>query len=271
MPRITSSHNPRFREALGLREGRERRRRELILIDGMREIERALDAGVRPVQVFVDLEAADGAGDERPQRLADRAVAGGAELVDVSDRLLGRLAYGDRDVGIVLVAATPTAALADLTIPDEPLFAVVEGVEKPGNLGAVLRTADAGGLSGVVVADPRTDLFNPNVIRASLGTVFSMPIAVASTTEAIAWLGEAGIRVVAARVDAAIEYSDADLTGRLAIAVGSEARGLSDDWNEPAATPVRIPMRGAADSLNVSATAAILFYEALRQRRRGAG
>ncbi len=261
---LTSTRNPRFRAALELREGRERRRQDRILIDGLREIERALEAGVRPVEAYVDIDRMGGPG---LTELLDRLAAAGAAIVEVTPRLLDRLAYGDRDVGVVVVAETPHAALDGLRLPVEPLIGVIEGVEKPGNLGAILRTADGAGLSALIVAEPGTDLFNPNVIRASLGTVFSVPVAVASTGEVLEWLGSRGIAIVAARVEGAVDYADADLTGPLAIALGSEARGLSDAWAELAVAAVHIPMLGVVDSLNVSATAAVLFYEALRQRR----
>jgi TrmH family RNA methyltransferase len=140
-------------------------------------------------------------------------------------------------------------------------------VEKPGNLGAILRSADGAGVDALIVADPSTDLFNPNVIRASLGTVFSVPVAVASSGVVLEWLIQRGLRIVAARVEGSVDYADADYRGAVAIALGSEARGLSDAWAELATVAVRLPMLGTADSLNVSATAAVLFYEALRQRR----
>jgi TrmH family RNA methyltransferase len=152
-------------------------------------------------------------------------------------------------------------------LPDNPLIGVIEGVEKPGNLGAVLRTADGAGLSALIVAEPGTDLLNPNVIRASLGTIFSVPVAVASTGEVLTWLRSRDISIIAARVQGSVDYTKADYTRPTAIALGSEARGLSDAWAELADASVHIPMLGVADSLNVSATAAILFYEARRQRR----
>jgi TrmH family RNA methyltransferase len=157
--------------------------------------------------------------------------------------------------------------LEDLVLPPEPLIAVVEGVEKPGNLGAILRTADGAGLHAVIVAESATDLFNPNIIRASVGTVFAVPVSVASSGEVLTWLQARQIAVVAARVDGSVDYTDADYRGAVAIALGSEARGLSGAWAELARASVRVPMLGVADSLNVSATAAVLFYEALRQRR----
>ena len=149
---------------------------------------------------------------------------------------------------------------------DAPLVAVLEGVEKPGNVGAVLRSADAAGVSALIAADPRTDLYNPNAIRASLGTIFTMPVCEAAGGETIEWLRANGFRIFAARVDGAIPYTEADYRGRSAIVLGSEAAGLSPLWRGDDVQAVRLPMLGAADSLNVSVTAAVLFYEALRQR-----
>jgi TrmH family RNA methyltransferase len=151
-------------------------------------------------------------------------------------------------------------------VPPEALVIVVESVEKPGNLGAILRTADGAGADAVIAADPLTDLYNPNAIRASLGTIFSVPIATATTAATLEWLNASRIRPIAARVDARRAYTEIDFRGRVAIILGSEAGGLSDAWDHASVEPVRIPMLGAADSLNVSAAAAVLLYEAQRQR-----
>ncbi len=265
--RVLSSHrNPRFRAALALRDARDRRQRHQFLIDGSREIERAASAGVRLLEAYVAPSLVEAAGADA-RAAVSAARRSGAEIVEVTPDLLERLSYGDRDDGIVVVAATPSARLADLELPEFPLIGVVEGVEKPGNLGAILRSADGAGLDALIAADPGTDPYNPNVIRASLGTVFSVPVAVASTGDVLSWLIDRGIRIIAARVDGAVDYSEVEMTGAVAIALGSEARGLSDAWAELATAAVRVPMLGIADSLNVSATAAVLFYEALRQRR----
>jgi TrmH family RNA methyltransferase len=266
-PILTSHRNPRFRDVLSLRESSERRKRHQILVDGSREIERAITGGVRPVEAWVSFDRVEQSGAGAQSALA--AVRDAATpLVEVSPDLIARLAYGDRDDGIVLVAETPSVSIERLSLGPAPLIAVVEGVEKPGNLGAILRSADGASVDALIVADPSTDAFNPNVIRASLGTVFSLPVAVASSGVVLEWLIQRSVRIVAARVEGSVDYADADLTGAVAIALGSEARGLSDAWAELAAVAVRLPMLGIADSLNVSATAAVLFYEALRQRRR---
>ncbi len=265
-PRITSTSNPRFRAAIGLREARERRRQGRILVDGIREIGRALDSGVRPVEAWLDPERVAGSPDLLAMR--DRLdKEGGCALLEADARIIDRLAYGERTDGLVLVAETPVATLAGLALPAEPLVVVLEAIEKPGNLGAVLRSADGAGAAAVIVADGRTDPFNPNVIRASVGTVFTVPIAAASGAETLSWLRQHELRIVTARVDDGVLYTTIDLTGPLALVLGSEATGLSDHWTGPESTAVRVPMTGVADSLNVSATAAVLLYEALRQRQ----
>jgi TrmH family RNA methyltransferase len=262
--RISSTANPRLRGALRLRGRRERDRHGLTLVDGVRETARALAGGASLREVFVSTQFCN---DDECRALLDQLTAAEVPLWELGPDAFARLAYGDRLDGVIAVAEMPRHSLADLPLPADPLLAVIEGVEKPGNLGAVLRTADGAGVSAVIVAESGTDLFNPNVIRASLGTIFSVPVAVASTGDVLAWLGERGIRIVAARVQASIDYTTADYRGAVAIALGSEARGLSDAWAELADISVHVPMLGIADSLNVSATAAVIFYEALRQRR----
>jgi TrmH family RNA methyltransferase len=190
------------------------------------------------------------------------------DVVEVGERAFEKLAYGDRSDGVVLVVRAPRSALADLQLPPDPLVVVTDDVEKPGNVGAILRSADAVGASAVIAAGG-TDLFNPNVIRASVGTVFSMPIAAAPAGEVAAWLRERGLRILATRVDAELLHVDADLTGSVAVVLGSEAEGLSDAWRDHDVEAVRLPMAGVADSLNVSVAAAVLLYEAWRQRRSG--
>jgi TrmH family RNA methyltransferase len=156
--------------------------------------------------------------------------------------------------------------LAEIELPPEPLVAVLEGVEKPGNLGAILRSADAAGVAAIVVADGRTDLFNPAAIRASLGTVFHVPICAASATETLDWLDRHGLDIFAAQPASGRLYTDIDLRKGVAVVFGTEATGLSPVWAEPACQGIRLPQRGIADSLNVAVAAAVVFYEALRQR-----
>ena len=260
--RIDSPQNPRIQAAVALRDRRDRLAAGLTIVDGARECRRALDARVAVHAAFVCpplLRAEDAL------EAAASLRAHGEEVVEVSERAFAKLAFGDRTDGIVLVVRTPPTELGDLDVGDEPLILVTEDVEKPGNLGAILRTADAAGCDAVI-AIGGTDLFNPNVIRASIGTAFTVPLAAATAEAALGWLRSRGIRIVAARVEADRLYSDADLRGPLAFALGSEALGLSSAWSAPDIEGVRLPMLGVADSLNVSATAAVLAYEARRQR-----
>jgi TrmH family RNA methyltransferase len=263
-PVITSRQNPRVKDAARLRYARERQRSGRLIIDGAREIVRAIEAGVRPIEAFVCDElytASD-------SRLAEAEVRRShAEVFQVSVEVYDKLAFGERRDGVIVVAERNERGLGDLKLSAAAIVAVLEGVEKPGNVGAVLRSADAAGVDAVIVADGRTDLYNPNTIRASLGTVFRANVCEATTAETIAWLrAQGGLQIVAARPDAAKLYTDIDFRGGAAIVLGSEAAGLSDAWQQADIMPIQLPMRGIADSLNVSTTAAVLFYEALRQR-----
>lgn len=269
---IESPSNPRLRAALALRERREREATGLSLVDGGREALRALEHGAVVETAFV---CRDRISTHDAKRVAEKLeqdfgpYGASIDLIELGARAFDRLAYGDRADGVILVIRVPARSLDDLDLPPEPLLVVTEDVEKPGNLGAVLRSADGVGADGVIAAGG-TDLYNPNVIRASVGTVFAVPVVAAPATEVVDWLRARGIRAVAAIVDAPTLHVDADLTGPLAIVLGSEAAGLSDAWRGASIEGVRLPMLGAADSLNVSAAAAVLLYEAWRQRRAGA-
>lgn len=260
---ITSLHNPRVKAAARLRDARHRQKQRRMVIDGAREIARAAAAGVPLEEVYVCPELVHS---DEARRLLDELPARVADTFQVTEPVFEKLAFGDRAEGIVAVAAVPSVQLADLRLPADALVAVVEGIEKPGNVGAVLRSADGAGLSALIVADGGTDLYNPAAIRASLGTIFTLPVCQADSAETLAWLRAAGLRIFAARVDGSVPYTRADFRGPAAIVLGSEAGGLSAAWHAADIQAIRLPMLGAADSLNVSATAAILFYEALRQR-----
>jgi len=266
---ITSSANPRVRAALALRERHGRSESGRLLVDGSREVLRALEAGLAVREAFV----APGRPEPEAADLIARLAATGVPLVGVAGAAWSRLAYRERGSEIVAVVDTPSTDLARLdavvALRRDPLLIVVEDAEKPGNLGAIVRSADGAGATALLVAvhaAPAADPWNPNAVRASLGTVLSLPIAIAPTRTLLSWLRERAIRIVAARVQAATDYREADLRGPLAIAVGSEARGLGPDWLVEGVEGVRLPMLGRADSLNVSAAAAILLYEARRQR-----
>lgn len=247
--RITSLTNPRVKAARLLRERRHRDRAGLFLIEGRREVERARAAGIGFETLFVC-----------PELLAGEGGFAGPEVLEVSPAVAEKLAL--RSEGVVAVARRPDLSLAALPRPASPVYLVVDGVEKPGNLGAILRSADGAGVDGVIVCGG-TDLWNPNVVRASLGTLFTVPLAEATAAEAIAWLHD--VSIVVATPEAPALYTDALLTG--ALVVGSEDQGVSAPWRAAATHTVRIPMRGVADSLNVAQTATLLAYAACQGRR----
>ncbi len=268
---LSSTANPRIRAAAALRDRRERAATGLTIVDGARELGRAMAAGVELVEAFVCEPLLAGADARAALDGLDAAAAAGVPVHRTTETAFAKLAFGDRAEGLVAVIRPPSRTLGDLAIPPDALVVVVEGVEKPGNIGAVLRSADGAGASAVIAASPRTDLTNPNVIRASAGTVFALPFAEADSATVLAWLRDRSIRCVAARVDGPQRYTDADLTGSVAIILGAEDRGLTSVWDADDITAVHIPMAGIADSLNVSVTAAVLLYEARRQRDRRRG
>jgi TrmH family RNA methyltransferase len=259
---ITSLTNPRVKAAVRLRDRREREATGLTIVDGAREIRRALEVGVQIETAFV---APDLVRSPDAHAIVDR-VGRRDTTIEVSPEVLAKVAFGDRSDGIVAIVRTPDPGLADIPLPEDPLVVVVEAVEKPGNLGAILRSADGAGADAVIVADPLTDAFNPNAIRASLGTIFALPVVTTTSADARGWLADRGIRAVATIVEASIPYTSADLRGPLAVVLGSEAEGLSPAWRTPEVTPISIPMSGIADSLNVSVAAAVVLFEAVRQR-----
>jgi len=259
---ITSPANTRVKHLVALRHRRARDRAGVTLVEGFEELGLALAAGARPMSLYV-CPALAGPG---AQQMIDRVRDLGAEVILVSRAVFGKIAYRESPDGWLAVLPAVRTALKSLPAGANPLVLICEGVEKPGNLGAILRTADAAGVTAVIAADPVTDWANPNVVRASKGTVFSVPVASAGTAEVFAWLEEHALALVAAAPDGDVLLTDADLSGPTAIAVGSEARGLPAAWLERADTRLRIPMFGHADSLNVSTSAAVLVYEAVRQR-----
>ncbi|MCA9107235.1 MAG: hypothetical protein KDA83_17595 [Planctomycetales bacterium] len=257
---ITSAANPKYRAAMLLKQ---RRHEPRLLIDGHRELLYALRCGVRVDYWFVEQDS--DAIDATDERTLVEAI--GRSPLRLSSPLFQKLAYGERKSGVVAVVERPERSLEHLELPAAPLIIVAEGLEKPGNVGAIARSVDAVGADALVLADSRLDPYSTNAIRASMGTIFSRRVAIASTQRTRQWLAERGIAVVAAWVDAPELYVDQDLTGPVALVVGSEAHGLSAAWQETEMRRVSLPMSGTADSLNVSTTAAILMYEAWRQRR----
>jgi len=260
---ITSLQNPRIKLAARLRERRQRDREGLMLVEGADEIALALAGGARPQTVYY----CPGLTAQPLDSVLAQAQQAGAELVEVSEPVFQKLAFRENPDGVLAVVPAIRRQLADLAASERPLLLVAEAVEKPGNLGALLRTADASGVTGVIVCDAATDLNNPNVVRSSRGTRFTVPLAEATTAEALAWLRARHIAIVAATPQASQLYTQADLRGPVAIAVGAEDEGLSPAWLTQADITVRIPMLGQVNSLNVSTAAALLMYEAVRQRQ----
>ena len=236
----------------------------LMLVEGYEELSLALAAGAVPNALYV---CPDLVRDTDNLRTVAEVAALGTEIVHVNARVFERIAYRESPDGWLAVVRTVPTDLAALRLGPNPLALVCESVEKPGNLGAMLRTADAVGADAVIAAAPITDWGNPNVVRASKGTVFAVPVAAADSVDVLSWAKAGGLRVVAATPDTDTLFTDVDFTGPSAIAVGSEKHGLSDEWLASADVLVRIPMAGLANSLNVATSAAIILYEALRQRR----
>lgn len=261
--KITSRQNPRIKEAARLRERRHRQKERRFLIEGVRELSRAIQAGVPIVEAFISSDFADSRPDD-PLLTAFRQQS--VPIHDVAADVFEKLSYGDRAEGAIAVAQIVPRMLDSLELPPRQVVAILEGVEKPGNLGAICRTADAAGVAALVVVGPGTDIHNPNAIRASLGTLFTVPVVETDAGAALRWAKGLNVPILAACPDAELLYTDAKYSGGAIFVLGSEAEGLSDTWHDTAVTPIRLPMRGIADSLNVSATAAVLFYEALRRQ-----
>lgn len=254
---ISSAQNPRIKRLLTLQQkGSERRRSSLFVLEGRREISRALSCGYEAESFFLCPDICPG----EDLKLDEDKV------FTVSPEVYAKIAYREGTEGLIAVLRSKEHRLEDLKLGSNPLIAVVESVEKPGNLGAMMRTCDAAGADALIVCDPLTDLYNPNLLRASLGTAFSVQCAVCSSEMAIDYLKQRGIRILTAQLQDSSLYYDCPMTSPCAIVMGTEATGLSEPWRQAADAHIRIPMNGIADSLNVSVSAAILLYEAVRQR-----
>ena len=263
---LTSLQNPKVKQVVKLRDRSHRDEENLLLIEGFREIKRALDNRWNPTALFYCPELYQG---KNESTLVERCTEVGAELFECSEPVFRKLAYRDRPEGLLALAPQVKKSLGDLQLPATPLLVVAESIEKPGNLGTMLRSADAAGVHAVIVCDECTDINNPNVVRASIGTPFSVPVAEAGSAEAIEWMKNKGIQILAATPHAEREYTEVDLTAATALVMGTEQYGLSDQWMKSADLQVRIPMLGQIDSLNVASATTILLYEAVRQRRKG--
>ena len=262
---VTSLQNQRVKNAIKLRGHRERKKQKQFVIDGIRELNHAVAGGVEFETLFVCRSLAS------PEALKVLNVSGNHTVLETNEAVWEKLTFGNRNDGVLAVAKVESRPIDSLKVSGSspPLVVILDQVEKPGNVGAVIRTADGAGASAVIVTDATGDLFNPNLIRASLGTVFRMPVVSCSATEAIEWLDREGMAAVVARVGAESHYADVDLTQPVAIVVGSEAEGVGPAWHDEKFTAIGLPMNGFADSLNVSTSAAVVMYEAVRQRRSG--
>jgi RNA methyltransferase, TrmH family len=272
---ITSSKNPGIKFAVSLNKGNVRKKTGMFLIEGMREIRLAIDAGYRFHTLYfcpdiAGKEILSGSGAAAYQAgTMDivNALQGQAEIIETTASVFKRLVYRESSDGLLAVAFRDNLTLGDLNIGDVPLILVAESIEKPGNIGAILRTADAAGIDAVLVCDAQTDIYNPNVIRSSLGTVFTLPVVTCSSKEALNWLKEKSIKIFTTALTASIPHYEANFSGPAAIVAGAEATGVSSVWQENSDVNIIIPMFGKVDSMNVSVATSIVLYEALRQRK----
>ena len=283
---ITSTQNPKIKALLALQQkSAERRAQRLFVVEGQRELQHCIHAGLEIESVFrisdpQDPLRPDGHlphnGEGRPSGWLPPHYGGGARqggeglegalLFFVSPSVYEKIAYRGSTEGIIAVVKAPQLSLSDLQLKASPLIIVLESVEKPGNLGAILRSADAAGVDAVIVCDPLTDLYNPNIIRSSIGAIFTVPCVACSSEDCISFLKQHGIQILTAQLQDSHLYYDTDMTQGTAIVMGTESTGLTDLWRKAADAHIRIPMLGQLDSLNVSVSAAILMYEAVRQR-----
>ena len=260
---LTSNQNPKIKLAVKLRDRRARNETGLFLIEGYRELLRATE-GKQPIEtLFICPSLFLGSNEEK---LIQTIVASGAQVYETSKSVFENLSYRDRPDGLLGIAPQRDLGFEDLKVSKSPFYIVAESIEKPGNLGTILRSADGVGCDGVIVCDQCTDIYNPNVVRASVGTLFTLPVIQAGSQETIEFLRQNNITIVAATPEAPINYTEADLKKPIAIVVGTEQLGLSSLWKDSSDLKVSIPMRGCADSLNVAVATTLLLYEALRQR-----
>ena len=260
---ITSLQNPRVKNVVRLRQRAARDEQGLMIVEGYREIMRAVENRRFPTALFYCRDFFLG---KNEPELIEKCRAAGAEIISCASPVFAKMAYRERPEGLLALVPQLNLRPDALQLPADPLLVVAEAIEKPGNLGTILRSADAAGADAVIVCDRCTDINNPNAVRASLGAIFTVPVAEASSAEVTAWLREKKIQVLAASPHAALDYTRADLRRGTAIVVGAEQYGLSESWMRAADLQVRIPMRGQIDSLNVAAAATILLFEAARQR-----
>ncbi|WP_299336842.1 RNA methyltransferase [uncultured Psychroserpens sp.] len=258
---ITSTQNPLVKQIIVLKEkSRERKKSGLFIIEGQRELSLAIKANyeIKTILYYSELISED-----QLQHL----LTSGAEPIEISKEVFQKLAYRDTTEGVIAIVKSKTHNIEDLKFPKgNPLILVAEAPEKPGNIGAILRTADAANVDAVIIANPKGDLYNSNIIRSSVGCVFTNQIAMGSTSDIIQFLNQQGVSMYCAALQASVAYHTQDFTRASAIIVGTEATGLSHEWLENSTQNIVIPMQGDIDSMNVSVAAGILVFEAKRQR-----
>lgn len=257
--KITSAQNPKIKSLLALEKPRERRKQQVFVIEGKKEIGLALEAGYKIINLFFCEEIIS-------THDVSRLVNDDKLLISVSKEVFDKIAIRENSGGMIAVAEQKQHTLDQLKLSNNPLVLVLESVEKPGNLGAILRTADASGVDAVILCDPQTDFYNPNVIRSSIGCVFTKQVAAATSEETIAWLNRNNISIYCTYLKASKPYHETDYTNPSAIVMGTEATGLSDVWVNNSTANIIIPMQGKIDSMNVSTAAAVVVFEAKRQR-----
>jgi TrmH family RNA methyltransferase len=256
---ITSTQNPKIKNLLALEKPRERRKQCLFVVEGKKEIRLALDAGYKIGNLFFCEELIS------PDELKSFDTSDKL-IIPVSKEVFDKIAIRENSGGVLAVAEQKTHRLDNIKLSDNPLVLILESVEKPGNLGAILRTADAAGVDAVIICDPQTDFYNPNVIRSSIGCIFTKQIASASSDETLKWLKDNNIAPYCTYLRASKPYHEVDYTKPCAVVMGTEATGLSETWVKNATQNIIIPMQGAIDSMNVSTAAAVVIFEARRQR-----
>ena len=259
---ISSPNNPRIKEIVRLRDASYRKEKGLFIIEGLREVQLALRAGFKAREIYLCPEFLD-----TRQKADFDFKARDTEIIELDRKAYEKMAFGERKEGVIAVAKDSGIGLKDIKIKPKSLIMVLEGLEKPGNLGAIARCADAAGVRVLIAADTKVDIYNPNAIRSSLGAIFSVKTLKESSVKVIAWLKANNIKIVSAIVSADMDYTQVDFNQSLAIVLGSEEKGLSRIWRDNSDYQVSLPMAGEADSLNVAVTGGILLYEALRQRR----
>jgi len=272
---ISSAQNPRIKHLLALQQKSALRREEgLFIVEGRRELEHCLNAGMQVESIYCLDETSTITSTSTKTGTTPHLSPVNCQLVKVTPNVYERIAYRGSTEGIIAVIRTPQPLTLDSLLQQkgrgvngQPLLVILERVEKPGNLGAVLRSADAAQATGVIVCDPLTDLYNPNLIRSSIGAIFTVPTVACTSEECIAFLQEHGIQILTAQLQDSHLYYDTPMTGPTAIVMGTESTGLTPIWRKAANAHIRIPMLGQLDSLNVSVSAAILLFEAVRQRQ----